>query len=272
MGGVPGHARDAIALASTAGCQALDLLRPAARTTTHGARGARADRAPRTRERHLGLRAHYRRAAQARNRGVAEPRPERAHSRGRPTGAAAWPAGLALVLAPARSKRDGLRFFTVDTVFLRRLYVLVFIRIGTRRIEYIAATSHPDGPWVTQQARNLLMDLEDRSQPARFIIHDRDTKFSRAFDAVFEGAGMNVIRTPIQAPNANAYVERWVGTARRECLDRLLIFSRRQLEHVLAVFVRHYNAQRPHRALALRAPDTSAAPSARGDPARRSLP
>ena len=157
-------------------------------------------------------------------------------------------------------------FFTVDTVLLRRLYVLVFIRIGTRRIEYIAATSHPDGPWVTQQARNLLMDLEDRSQPARFIIHDRDTKFSRAFDAVFEGAGMNVIRTPIQAPNANAYVERWVGTARRECLDRLLIFSRRQLEHVLAVFVRHYNAQRPHRALALRAPDTSAAPPARGDP------
>ena len=93
---------------------------------------------------------------------------------------------------------------------------------------------------MTQQARNLLMDLEDRSQPARFIIHDRDTKFSRAFDAVFEGAGMNVIRTPIQAPNAKAYVERWVGTARRECLDRLLIFSRRQLEHVLAVFVRHY--------------------------------
>ena len=157
-------------------------------------------------------------------------------------------------------------FFTVDTVFLRRLYVLVFIRIGTRRIEHIAVTSNPNGPWVTQQARNLLMDLEDRRQPARFIIHDRDTKFSRAFDAVFEGAGMNVIRTPIQAPNANAYIERWVGTARRECLDRLLIFGRRQLEHVLAVFVRHYNEQRPHRALALRAPDTSTAPPARGDP------
>jgi putative transposase len=157
-------------------------------------------------------------------------------------------------------------FFTVDTVLLRRLYVLVFIRIGTRRIEHIAVTSNPDGAWVTQQARNLLMDLEDRGQPAQFIICDRDTKFSVAFEAVFEGAEIGVIRTPIRAPNANAYVERWVGTARRECLDRLLIFSRPQLERVLAVFVRHYNEQRPPRALALNAPDASTAPSPRGHP------
>ncbi len=131
-------------------------------------------------------------------------------------------------------------FFTVDTVLLRRLYVLVFIRLGNRRVEGGACTRNPDGPWVAQQARNLLMDLDDRGQRTRFLIHDRDTKFSRAFDLVFESEGTRIVRTPIQAPNANAHIERWIGTARRECLDRLLVFDRRQLEHVLRVFVRHY--------------------------------
>ncbi len=158
-------------------------------------------------------------------------------------------------------------FFTVDTVLLRRLYVLVFICIGTRRIEYVACTSNPGDAWMLQQARNLLMDLDDRDQRPRFLIHDRDTKFSRAFDAVFHSDGMRVIRTPLKAPNANAHVERWVGSVRRECLDRLLIFSRRQLEHVLRVYVRHYNEQRPHRALDLQAPDPGTMPSTRGDPA-----
>jgi transposase InsO family protein len=102
---------------------------------------------------------------------------------------------------------------------------------------------------MLQQARNLLMDLDDRGRRPRFLIHDRDSKFSRAFDAAFHGEGVRVIRTPLQAPNANAHVERWVGSVRRECLDRLLIFSRRQLERVLRVYVRHYNEQRPHRAL-----------------------
>jgi hypothetical protein len=123
-------------------------------------------------------------------------------------------------------------FLTVDTVLLQRLYVLVFICIGSRRIEYVACTSNPDGAWMMQQARNLLMDLDDRGRRPRFLIHDRDTKFSRAFDAVFHGEGIRVIRTPVQAPNANAHIERWVGTVRRECLDKLLIFSSRQLERV----------------------------------------
>jgi putative transposase len=147
-------------------------------------------------------------------------------------------------------------FLTVDTVLLRRLYVLVFICIGSRRIEYVACTSNPDGPWMLQQARNLLMDLDDRGDRPRFLIHDRDAKFSRAFDAIFRNQGIKTIRTPIRAPNANAHIERWVGSVRRECLDRLLIFSRRQLEHVLRVYIRHYNEQRPHRALELQAPDT----------------
>jgi putative transposase len=121
---------------------------------------------------------------------------------------------------------------------------------------------------MLQQARNLLMDLDGRGQQPRLLIHDRDAKFSRAFDAVFRGEGMRVIRTPFQAPNANAHIERWVGSARGECLDRLLIFSRRQLERVLRVYVRHYNERRPHRALGLQAPDPSLTmPSIRGDPA-----
>jgi putative transposase len=158
-------------------------------------------------------------------------------------------------------------FLSVDTVLLRRLYVLVFICIGSRRIEYVACTSNPDGAWMMQQARNLLMDLDDRSQRPRFLIHDRDAKFSRAFDAVLHGEGIRVIRTPLRAPNANAHIERWVGSVRRECLDRLLIFSRRQLERVLRVYVRHYNEQRPHRALDLQAPDPRTMPSTRGQPA-----
>ena len=150
--------------------------------------------------------------------------------------------------------------FTVDTVWLRRLYVLFFVSIGTRRIEYVACTSKPDTAWMTQQARNLLMDLGDRSQPPRFLIHDRDTKFSRTFDSIFRSEGIELVRTPIQAPNANAHAERWVGTVRRECLDRLLIFDRRQLEHVLRVYIRHFNQQRPHRALDLRSPDHGRGP------------
>jgi putative transposase len=149
-------------------------------------------------------------------------------------------------------------FFTVDTVWLRRLYVLAFLSIGSRRIEYLACTRKPNTAWMLQQARNLLMELDDRDRQVRFLIHDRDAKFPREFDALLEGEAIKVIRTPIQAPNANAHMERWVGTVRRECLDRLLILGRRQLEHVLRIFVRHYNRRRPHRALDLKPPDPTA--------------
>jgi putative transposase len=114
------------------------------------------------------------------------------------------------------------------------------------------------------------MATDDREQPLRVLIHDRDCKFSGGFDHVFQSEGIVVIRTPIQAPNANAYAERWVGSVRRECLDRLLIFSRRQLEQVLHVDARHYNRHRPHRSLALRSPErTETSPTplrARPDP------
>jgi putative transposase len=146
-------------------------------------------------------------------------------------------------------------FFTVDTVRLHRLYVLVFLALGSRRVEYLACTSKPNTAWMLQQARNLLMELDDRDRQMRFLIHDRDSKFPRAFDALLANDGVKVIRTPVQAPKANAHIERWIGSVRRECLDRLLIVSRRQLEHVLRVYVKHYNRQRPHRALDLRPPD-----------------
>jgi putative transposase len=148
-------------------------------------------------------------------------------------------------------------FFTVDTVWLRRLHVLVLLSLHTRRIEYLACTGNPNGAWMLQQARNLLMDLDDPEPQVRFLIHDRDAKFPRAFDALLGSKMVKVIRTPVQAPNANAHMERWVGSVRRECLDRLLIISRRQLEHVLRAYVRHYNRGRPHHALDLRPPDPS---------------
>jgi putative transposase len=116
-------------------------------------------------------------------------------------------------------------FFTVETAWLKRIYVLFFISLERRRIELVACTPNPTGAWVAQQARNLLMSLDDREQPLRFLIHDRDAKFSGGFDHVFTSEGVTVIRTPVQAPNANAHAERRVGSVRRECLERLLIFT-----------------------------------------------
>ena len=144
-------------------------------------------------------------------------------------------------------------FLTVGTVFLQRIYVLFFISLATRRIEYIACSSNPDGRWTTQHARNLVMQLGEE-QPFRFLIHDRDTKFSHAFDEVLRTEGIKVIRTPVQAPNANAHAERWVRTVRADCLDRILILGCRHLEHVLRVYRCHYNQHRPHRALELLPP------------------
>jgi len=149
-------------------------------------------------------------------------------------------------------------FFTVDTVWLRRLYVLFFIELDTRRVHLAGVTAHPDSAWVTQQARNLLLVLGERGRQVRFLLRDRDAKFSRSFDDVFSSEGAQVLVTPVRAPTANAYAERWVGTVRAECLDWLLIVGRGHLEQVLGVYVEHYNRHRPHRALQLEAPDRPA--------------
>jgi len=148
-------------------------------------------------------------------------------------------------------------FFTIETLALQRIYVLFFISLATRRLEFIACTVNPDGAWVTQQARNLLMQLGEHERRFRLLIHDRDRKFSHAFDEVFRSEGIEVIRNPVQAPNANAFAERWVRTVRSDCLDRILILGRRHLERVLRVYTKHYNRHRPHRALRLAPPDGS---------------
>jgi transposase InsO family protein len=136
-------------------------------------------------------------------------------------------------------------FFTVDTVWLQRLYVLFFIEIGSRRVHLAGCTAHPDGAWVTQQARQVAWRLVEREEPVRFLIRDRDRKFTRSFDAVFEAQEMRVIQTPVQVPEANGIAERFVRTVRSECLDWLLILNARHLEHVVKVFVDHYNRCRP---------------------------
>lgn len=158
-------------------------------------------------------------------------------------------------------------FFTVDNVWLRRYYVLVFLSLASRRIPYIAVTANPNSAWVCQQARNLLMELDDRHERVHFLIHDRDAKFARAFDELLGSAGIRAVHTPYQTPTANAVLERFIGSARRECLDRLLIVGQHHLLHVLSVYVSHYNAHRPHRALGMRAPDSAEIPPPNVQPA-----
>ena len=139
--------------------------------------------------------------------------------------------------------------FTVDTVLFRRLYALVFIELATRQVYLAGITANPTGEWATQQARNIIETFVDRAEPIRFLIHDRDSKFTAALDEVFRSEGIRTVRTPVRAPRANAFIERWIGTVRRECLDRILILNRRHLERVLPVYIRHYNEHRPHRSL-----------------------
>ena len=140
-------------------------------------------------------------------------------------------------------------FFHAGTVFLRRLHVLFVLEHGARRVHQAGITACPTGEWVTQQARTLLMNRGDHADGLTFLIRDRDTKFTAAFDAVFAAAGVRIIQAPIRAPRAKAIAERWAGRARRECLDRMLITSERHLRLVLGAYAGHHNGHRPHRAL-----------------------
>jgi putative transposase len=145
-------------------------------------------------------------------------------------------------------------FFTIDTVTLSRLYALFLIEVGTRRVHLLGITAHPTGLWASQAARNLLMDLGGQATRFRFLVRDRDTKFTASFDAVFADVRIEVLRIPPRAPRANAYAERWVRTVRTECLDWILIWNENHLRKVLSSYVAHYNGGRPHRGLNLDIP------------------
>jgi putative transposase len=156
-------------------------------------------------------------------------------------------------------------FFTVETVLFRRLYALVFIELATRQVYLAGISANPTGEWATQQARNIIETFVDRTAPIRFLIHDRDSKSTAGFDEVFRSDAIRTIRTPVRAPRANAFIERSIGTVRRECLDRILIVDRRHLDRVLPAYIRHYNEHRPHRSLHQRAPIHQAPPGSETD-------
>jgi transposase InsO family protein len=149
-------------------------------------------------------------------------------------------------------------------VLLRRYYVLFVIELERRVVHVLGVTTNPNGAWVTQVARNFAADLDDTGQRFRFLIRDRDTKFTASFDAVFASIGIETIRIPVRSPRANAYAERFVLTVRNECLDHLLVVSRRHLELVLDEYVRHYNQARPHRGLRLAQPIPHPVTASRG--------
>jgi putative transposase len=263
---IPGQPADAHALASrSCPTQVGDVRPPAqARTPRSGRRASGADPAPGPREHPLGLPPDPGRTAQARcallprdHRGVLRrhglpPAPLRAQTSWRQ------------FLHQHADQILATDFITVDTVWLQRLYVLFFIELGSRRVHLAGCTANPSAAWVVQQARQLAWRVAEGELRPRFLLRDRDAKFTRAFDEVFGSEGVEVIQLPVRSPMANSFAERWVGTARRECLDQLLIVGHRHLEYVLGEFVEHYQQARPHQGLGQRTPS--------GEPALAPLP
>lgn len=146
-------------------------------------------------------------------------------------------------------------FLTVETLTLQTVYVLFFIEHATRRVHFAGCTAHPDKIWRSQQARQLTWTLEDDKSDMRFLIRDNDTKFAQAFDAIFEAAAIEIVKTPFYAPNTNAIVERWVRTVREECLNKIIILNEVHLRRVLKEYTQYYNTRRPHQGIEQNSPD-----------------
>jgi transposase InsO family protein len=232
----------------------MELQATTIRTATHTPVDPSGDPAHGSRESELGLPAHRR------GTGWDRPAGRRLHGLGHSQAAGIDP-------CPQRSgptwseflraQAAGLLacdFFHYDTVLLTRLYCFAVVEHATRRVHILGVTAHPTADWVAQQARNLVVDLGDRAARFRFLIRDRDVKFTSVFDSVFTSTDIQIIKTPIQAPRSNAIMERWVGSCRREILDRLLVLDARHLRHVLAEYETHFNGHRPHRSLGYAAP------------------
>ncbi len=160
-------------------------------------------------------------------------------------------------------------FFTVETAWLKPLYVLFFIELGSRRVHLAGCTASPTAVWVTQQARQLTWQMQDGLVPVRFLIHDRDTKFPAAFNTVFTAEGVTIIRTPVRAPNATAFAERWIRSVREECLDKILILGEGHLGRVLKTYITYYNHARPHQGLDQQCPVPLMRSAARDSPIER---
>jgi putative transposase len=160
-------------------------------------------------------------------------------------------------------------FFTVETAWLKTLYVLFFIEVGSRRVHLAGCTTNPTSAWVVQQACQFSWQIQNRTVPVRFLIHDRDTKFSAAFDTVFTAEDVTIIHTPVQAPNANAFAERWVRSVREECLDKILILGQGHLRRVLIAYLEYYNHARPHQGIDQQCPVPLVRSAARDGPIER---
>src|ERR1017187_720460 len=276
--GLRGHPGDAARLAPAAGHTEMGLHQPAAsRAAVHGRRDPQARHPHRHGQPGVGAPARARRTRQTRPpdrrfHRVADPACRRDRPRA-PPHRPAPPAGGRLRLAagpapaPRRTGPTWKQFLTaqacgilaadfvhVDTVLLRRIYALIVIEHGTRRVHLAGITANPDGAWTTQAARNLLMDLGQRAASVKFLIRDRAGQFTDSFDAVFQAEGIGILTSPPQAPKANAICERVIGTLRRELLDRVLIVNEHHLRQVLTEYLRHYNTARPHRGLGQLAP------------------
>jgi transposase InsO family protein len=145
--------------------------------------------------------------------------------------------------------------FAVETALLRTIFVLFFLEVRTRKVYLAGCTAHPTNAWMTQQARPLAWHLQDGTLPVTVLVHDRDSRFTSAFDRVFASEGLRIVLTPPRCPWANGYAERWIGSARRECLDHLLILNERHLLRVLTTYTNFYNERRPHQGLDQRCPD-----------------